>query len=78
MMSVMMVVVMLPRGLRECVDDLGTAQVAGAEVEWRAAGDRGRHMTLRHNCPGNGVGQQRQKYQGALWRCCIAAMCGET
>ena len=78
MMPVMMVVVMLiRRGRRECIDDLGAAQVAGAEMERGAAGDGGRHVALRHNRPGNAVGQQRQKYQGALWLCCIAAMCGE-
>lgn len=76
-MAVMMVM-MLPCGLRQRGDDLGAARIAGAEVERGTAGYWGRHMALRHNRPRNHVGQQRQDNQGALWRCCIAAMCGET
>ena len=69
---------MLPCRHRERSDDLGAAQIAGAEVKRGTAGNRGRHMALRHDSPCNHVGQQRQDNQRALWRCGLAAMCGET
>ena len=76
-MMIVMMVVVRPRRHRQRIDNLGAAQIARAEMERGAAGYRGRHMPLRHNRPGNDVGQQRQENQGALWRCCIAAVCGE-